>query len=309
MARKRAQIAVFELVLFLLASGARAESGRIEINQAIALAGGVNGSTVADPPGFPVLITQPGSYVLTSDLSNPANDLHAIQIEAADASIDLGGFAITGGAGETGCSGFGLAIGIVGTRENATVRNGTIRKMRVAGIDLSGETARVEDVRVEDNCGAGVQVGSGALVARVTALRNGAAGIDCYAWCRLADASAWSNGASAGGLQVDLFSVVSESVAADNAATGLRGYEGEVVVHSIAARNQGDGILIFRTGNAIGNVVQRNTRYGISGSNAVGLGAFTSNFQGEYEGVAHACNAFTGGFVDCPSPPPAPAKP
>lgn len=309
MPRKRTEIVVVALLLVVLASGASAEPGQIEINQAIAVAGGVNGSTVADPPGFPVQITQPGSYVLTSDLSNPANNAHAIQIEAADVTIDLGGHTITGGASEAACSGFGLAIGILGTRENQTVRNGTIRKMRRAGVDLSGETARVEDLRAEDNCGAGVQVGSGALVARVAALRNGAAGIVCYAWCRLVDGSAWSNGASAGGLQVDHSSVVSESIAADNAATGLRGYEGDVAIHNIASRNQGDGILIFRTGNTIGNVVQRNTRYGISGSNAVGLGVFDHNFQGEYDGVAHACNVFTAGFMDCPSPPPAPANP
>ena len=51
----------------MLASAQRAFAvdGVIEINQARALAGGVLGDAIRDPPGFPVTIDRSGSYRLT----------------------------------------------------------------------------------------------------------------------------------------------------------------------------------------------------------------------------------------------------
>ena len=54
----------------LLPTTPHAADGKIEINQAKALAGGV---TATDAPGFPVTIDQSGSYLLTSDLTVPAD--------------------------------------------------------------------------------------------------------------------------------------------------------------------------------------------------------------------------------------------
>jgi hypothetical protein len=77
--------------------------GVVLITQAKAMAGGV---TPGDAPGFPVSITRPGSYRLTSNLrllSGPA-----IEILADNVSLNLNGFAIVGsniypsGAGITG---------------------------------------------------------------------------------------------------------------------------------------------------------------------------------------------------------------
>jgi len=72
---------------------AEADDGRVEIDQAAAIAGGV---TWADAPGFPVMISEPGRYVLTSDLVIPSAVTEAIVFgpHAADASIDLNGFEI-----------------------------------------------------------------------------------------------------------------------------------------------------------------------------------------------------------------------
>ena len=49
-----------------LATPALAVDGVIEINQARAMAGGI---TAGDNPGFPVNLTESGSYRLTSDLT------------------------------------------------------------------------------------------------------------------------------------------------------------------------------------------------------------------------------------------------
>ena len=55
--------------------------GRIEINQARALAGGI---TPGDAPDFPVTLDQGGSYVLTSNLLLPNVNTHGIVVEADD---------------------------------------------------------------------------------------------------------------------------------------------------------------------------------------------------------------------------------
>jgi hypothetical protein len=51
-----------------------ARGGIVEINQEIALAGGVTGDFLSDTPGFPVVLTQPGAYRLTGDLVVPNAD-------------------------------------------------------------------------------------------------------------------------------------------------------------------------------------------------------------------------------------------
>jgi hypothetical protein len=87
-------------VAILLASAATpaaAVDGVIEINQAAALAGGI---TPGDTPGFPVTLSQPGSYRLTGNLDTTglpnAQDVTVIRVTASDVSIDLNGFAIVG---------------------------------------------------------------------------------------------------------------------------------------------------------------------------------------------------------------------
>ena len=57
------------LFVLLLTGPALAADGVDEINQTSALAGGI---TPGDAAGFPITLTEPGSYVLTSNLSVPA---------------------------------------------------------------------------------------------------------------------------------------------------------------------------------------------------------------------------------------------
>jgi hypothetical protein len=165
------------LVLALFGAGtSHAHDGMIEINQASALAGGVNGSLPADPAGFPVRITASGSYVLTSDLVIANVSTDAIQIDGANplnVSIDLNGFAIRG---PVTCSGEGASLvcspsGGTGQAIHSLVdpnladaimvRNGRIVGMPVS-INLSSRTALVRDLIVM-NSGVGI-VGNGLLL-------------------------------------------------------------------------------------------------------------------------------------------------
>ena len=79
------------LALAALAGSLYAVDGVILIDQARALAGNV---TPGDAPGFPVTISQPGSYRLSSNLTVPSGQ-NGIQVAAQLVSIDLNGFSIT----------------------------------------------------------------------------------------------------------------------------------------------------------------------------------------------------------------------
>ena len=146
------------------------------------------GGSLAPPPGpiqptnrfvlsqtttpMPISITQPGSYVLTSDLiGSPGN---GIEIFVDGVTLDLNGFAVDG-AGSVG-SGILMSFPL----RDVTVRNGTVRGWGANGVDLdtglpgaSGFT--VEDVTVQ-SCGTGLLVVQGTLEGCV-AQQNQAGGI------------------------------------------------------------------------------------------------------------------------------------
>ena len=67
-------------------------AGEILITQAKANAGNV---TPGDNPGFPVSLTQPGSYQLAGNLTVPAGK-NGVVIAAHDVTVDLNGFRIYG---------------------------------------------------------------------------------------------------------------------------------------------------------------------------------------------------------------------
>jgi hypothetical protein len=164
--------------LLLLQRGAAAADGLIEISQARALAGGINGDLVADPPGFPVRITQPGSYRLTSNLdlgaapSPAATD--AIRIAASDVALDLAGFAIhwtnecTGGITvPITCTTTGSGDGVECegcSYQRLRVHRGTIRGVAGSGVSV-GDQAIVEDLQLDHVGVYGVLVGNVSRVA------------------------------------------------------------------------------------------------------------------------------------------------
>src|SRR6266436_5972961 len=80
-------------MLAALASSLYAVDGVVLIDQNHALAGNI---TPGDAPGFPVTISQPGSYRLTGNLVVPDVNTTAIQITADFVTVDLNGFSIIG---------------------------------------------------------------------------------------------------------------------------------------------------------------------------------------------------------------------
>ena len=77
-------IALAPLLMFV--SALWAADGVTEINQASVEAAG----------GFPYVISEPGSYTLSGNLTVPDENTNAIEVEAPDVTVDLNGFAIIG---------------------------------------------------------------------------------------------------------------------------------------------------------------------------------------------------------------------
>ncbi|HZO55191.1 MAG TPA: hypothetical protein VFB63_20955 [Bryobacteraceae bacterium] len=105
-----------------LATSVFAVDGVVLIDQNRALAGNV---TPGDTPGFPVTLSQPGSYRLSGNLSVPSGQ-NAILIAAQNITIDLNGFSITtpvqlqiGGA-------IGIVSNGIALPNNIKIHNGTI---------------------------------------------------------------------------------------------------------------------------------------------------------------------------------------
>ena len=141
----RHQIAAWALTAALTLT-LQAADGVIEINQAIVEANG----------GFPYVISEPGSYNLTGNLTVPDENTSAIEVQARYVTLDLNGFAIIGPAqctaenGSVTCSPQGTGTGVFASIGSLTVvRNGSVRGMGLAGVSIF--SGRVEGIRALGN--------------------------------------------------------------------------------------------------------------------------------------------------------------
>lgn len=142
---------------------------QVAIDQNRAMAGGV---TPGDTPGFPVTISIPGSYKLTSNLVVPAG-LSGIVIAASDVSLDLNGFSVTGtgtctsaALGNVTCSdpaGGGI-VAAGADQRRATIANGSVGGF--GDCLRAAYQSRVHDIDLHD-CEVGLYVPMGSRVTRV----------------------------------------------------------------------------------------------------------------------------------------------
>jgi hypothetical protein len=261
---------------------ASADSGVIEINQARALAGGI---TPADAPGFPITLDQPGSYVLTGNLSVASNAVSAISITNSHVTLDLGDFEIAGPGTCSGTSNFltcTLASGQTGITTSGTrpkIRNGTIRGFGGYGVDLGA--GRAERVHVAENVAGGIfTTSSGAQVIDSIAERNRGDGIhtligvvrNCSVTGNYAAGitgfgnliegnSVRANGTQ--GINAAERALVRGNSVSGNNADGIVVLAGSLVQDNTTDFNGQAGIAALSTANIRGNVSQGNTGVGI----------------------------------------------
>ena len=143
---------------------------------------------------LPFTISEPGSYCLTQNLTHTDRYTNAIEINANNVTIDLGGYSIIGPTtayNET-CSGIYMDM-----RSNVEIRNGTITNFPNRGIfgDNSGETLgssghRIISVRVISTGAEGIflrglhhTIKSCTVTNTQLEIEQGYGGITCGALC------------------------------------------------------------------------------------------------------------------------------
>ncbi len=266
----RHQIAAWALTAALTLT-LQAADGVIEINQAIVEANG----------GFPYVISEPGSYKLSDNLTVPDENTSAIEVQADDVTVDLNGFAIIGPVqciaenGSVSCSPEGTGVGIQAQSDvfPTVVRNGSVRGMGFAGVRIA--SGRVEGVRALENGSRGISSASG-IVRGCLAELNGGAGIIL----------------SAPG------SVVEHSIALFNGAGG-----GIVLGGGVVRGNASDSIGVVN-GAVLGNWI--GTQLGLRGSSGYADNVIDGVVTAEAEAQPIGCNLIGGNLV-CPEGSAAPA--
>jgi len=253
-------------LLVFLAPPALAADGVTEINQAKAIAGGV---VAGDTAGFPVSLSGPGSYVLTSDLTLIDPNLTAIELTGDEITLDLNGFALIGpvtctSAGSNlSCLPSGTGQGIAGSDDDfITVRNGQVRGFASTGVRI-GDYGRVHGVVARENGGDGFYVGTGSLVRECVAAYNGGDGFEGDTAPIFRQNSSRSNKES--GYEGDLGSVYLGNVAYDNGQDGITALAGTNVIHdNVISNSEANGITSGAGGIVTRNISRGNSDYGLS---------------------------------------------
>jgi len=238
-----------------------AVDGVIEISQACALN---TGCVTGDAPGYPVTLNAPGSYRLTSNLSQSyiggiSTTVNAIQITSSDVHLDLGGFSISCTAplgGSCGGSASGIVYAGLGL-EGAVIEHGAIVGMPGSGIalELVGDV-RLDDLRLGGNGADGASLGNGAMVSNVTASENGGNGIEVGAIARVADCISRDNGGD--GIQSLSGTIISGCTVTQNTGDGIETSTASLVEGCSSFGNTGWGLKLALSSGYRGNVIYGN---------------------------------------------------
>jgi hypothetical protein len=236
---------VWVSTLAAMSSSLYAVDGVVLIDQNRALAGNV---TPGDTPGFPVTISQPGSYRLSGNLTVPDSLTTAVQITANDVTLDLNGFSIIGptvctpnptmcnfSGGGVGVHAGSFTVGVVAPN-GVKVMNGTVRGMGFHGVRLIGNQTVVERVIAHSNGGPGIVVGDGSVIDSVASLNGSGAAL--------------------------VGAIVRGSTAVENATVGIFLRNNGVASGNVANANGSDGLRVT-TGTAVGNTANNNKGFGI----------------------------------------------
>jgi hypothetical protein len=223
----RNSFAALLAALFSVALVGPASAAVISITHAKAVNPGIG---PGDTAGYPITITQPGSYRLDTNLTVPANRA-GIVITTHDVTIDLNGFRLHG----LGAALFGISIAGSGQPANTvTIRNGRIVGFKRNAI-RGNHFWRVEDMQVLFNGGtsapyySGVVLGDSCIVRGSTISDSSLDGIKGGNDCLIENNVLRNNGRTRGGFGVGIFSgtVLGNTIAHNE--WGIFNYGGGVI--------------------------------------------------------------------------------
>lgn len=249
------------LLFFLpLAPPALASNGVLEINATCALQ---TGCFTGDTPGYPVTLSQPGSYRLTGNLAQVDAATTVLRATANDVSIDLGGFEISGPFSCPGnpanCAAAGIGYAVdANDVGGANVKNGAVRGT-ARGIFL-GDHCAVSDVRVIETTNHGIFAGTGCSLNRILVARNGNHGVQ-LANGSVTDSAAHDN--EDNGFQFGSNATITGSSARRNGGSGIGGNAGSQVSSCVTSENTGSGISLNVAGSVTSSSSYDNSASGI----------------------------------------------
>jgi hypothetical protein len=183
--------AVLVAASVLLTAAPASAQGEILITQAKANAGNV---TPGDPAGFPVILSQPGAYILGSNLQVPAGQI-GLQVQAHNVDIDMNGFRLSGANSSGAAAG---AYGVYSAFGQSRIHDGVITGFRFDGIRLAGNVNAwsVENMQIIQNQGNGIYAEESAYARYLhnSVVANGGFGIFCGDYCYVEGSSMSDNG-------------------------------------------------------------------------------------------------------------------
>lgn len=226
---------------------ANAVDGMILINQQKAQTGSV---TPGDAPGFPVTLTQPGSYRLSGNLTVPDQNTTAIQVAADNVTIDLNGFSILG---PNIANGFGQGVS-ASSYINVSVLNGTVRGMGSRGVYL-GNKGRAEGLQLISNSD-GIYVGVDSLVKGVTALANRITGVFLYGGSTILDSVVNKNGED--GILAGSNCLIQGNLVSGNGRYGVAPGDASTIIGNTVTSNADFGLLLMSSTGYTQNVIANN---------------------------------------------------
>ena len=195
---------------------------------------------------LPWVITTPGSYYVTTNLS-PGVNYSGIVVAANNVTIDLNGFTLSGGGGSSG-EGIWASSAI----QNLVIRNGTVRNWPGSGVNLYDSGS------------------SQVTVQNIQSISNGFTGFAVKNGSRVTDCLAVGNGIR--GILVDNDCLVEHCKAAGNGTLGI-GAMANCQLRYNQSTGNGTGLSITGTSNLVsGNIVVWNTtNYSIVPGNQLDL--------------------------------------
>lgn len=234
-------------------------------------------------------ITQPGSYYLTGNVAG-VSGRSGIEIAADNVTIDLMGFSVEGVGGSLD----GVTTEL--TRNNLTVRNGTVSGWGQDGIDLTqggtGLGSLVEGVTSSDNTVSGIHVNDNAVVRSCVVVGNGQDGITAPTNAAVEGCSAYQNGSvgilvgSGGtitactarrniiGFVVSQYSTISNCSALINTFHGIYADLGNTILDCTCTSNGENGITAVSLNVVRGNTSNSN---GVDAAGGAGVAVGGSN--------------------------------
>ncbi|MFB3896419.1 MAG: hypothetical protein ACE14V_08970 [bacterium] len=162
----------------------------------------------------PYIISQPGSYILLSNLTTVTNQT-AITILCSNVTLDLNGNTLYGAGTTSGSTGYGVYS--YTSCNSIQVRNGNAVNFLFSGIHLYGDSNQITDICAYGNGLNGIDVSSNCIIKNNITQYNGFNGIYAGMGCLIIN-NACSNNGSSGIVASNACTIIGNSMAYNNFA-------------------------------------------------------------------------------------------